>query len=210
MKAWATRGGLLIGLVALLLQLALTIPARINAGDMIFGAVIFFFSYFTILTNLALALIYASEIWPQTGLSWFRRPVVRGMLAASITLVGLFYHFVLAATWQPQGLWAVADGLLHYVTPAYYLLWWGLFMRHGLLKWGDVPSMLVPPIIYLVYAMIRGALLGEYPYPILEANRLGYGAVAINVFMVLIGLTLLCLIVVAADRALTRVRLPGP
>jgi hypothetical protein len=83
-------------------------------------------------------------------------------------------------------------------------------MRHGLLKWSDVPSMLVPPIIYLVYAMIRGALMGEYPYPILEANRLGYGQVAINVFLVLIGLSVLCLIVVAADRLLTRAPLPGP
>lgn len=210
MSRIATIAGLLLGAAALVLQFALTIPARLGAGDMIFGAVIYYFTFFTILTNLALVLIYASELWPQTGLSWFRRPVTRGMLAAAIVLVALFYHFVLAATWQPVGLWAVADGLLHYVTPVFYLLWWVLFMRHGVLKWSDVPSMLVPPIIYLIYAMIRGALVGEYPYPVLEANRLGYGAVAINVFMVLIGLTVLCLIVVAADRLLTRAPLPGP
>jgi hypothetical protein len=206
----ATIAGLLVGAAALVLQFALTIPARLEAGDMIFGAVIFYFTFFTILTNLALVLIYAAELWPQAGLSWFRRPVTRGMLAAAIVLVALFYHFVLAATWQPVGLWAVADGLLHYVTPIFYVLWWALFVRHGLLKWSDVPSMLVPPIIYLVYAMIRGALMGEYPYPILEANRLGYGQVAINVFLVLIGLSVLCLIVVAADRLLTRAPLPGP
>jgi hypothetical protein len=206
----ATIAGLLIGVAALVLQFALTIPARLGTGDMIFGAVIFYFTFFTILTNLALVLIYASELWPQSSLSWFRRPVTRGMLAAAIVLVALFYHFVLAATWQPQGPWAVADGLLHYVTPVFYMLWWALFMRHGLLKWSDVPSMLVPPIVYLIYAMIRGAFVGEYPYPILEANRLGYGQVAINVFLVLVGLTVLCLIVVAADRLLIRTRLRGP
>src|SRR5690242_3095242 len=71
----ATIAGLLVGAAALVLQFALTIPARLEAGDMIFGAVIFYFTFFTILTNLALVLIYAAELWPQTGLSWFRRPV---------------------------------------------------------------------------------------------------------------------------------------
>jgi hypothetical protein len=210
MKRAATWIGLVIGIAAIALQFALTIPLRISNGDMIFGAVIYFFTFFTILTNLALVLIYASDLWPQTGMSWFRRPVTRGMLAAAIVLVALFYHFVLAGIWNPQGLWKLADVTLHYITPVFYIAWWVLFARHGMLKWGDIPSMLVPPIIYLVYAMIRGALVGEYPYPILEANRIGYGAVAINVFMVLIGLTVLCAIVVIADRILTRAPLPGP
>jgi hypothetical protein len=85
-----------------------------------------------------------------------------------------------------------------------------LFQWHGKLKFAEIPVMLLPPTIYLVYAMIRGAIVGEYPYPVLEANRIGYGAVAINVIAVLVGLTLLCAIVVAVDRALTRVDMPGP
>ncbi|HWA19702.1 MAG TPA: Pr6Pr family membrane protein [Devosia sp.] len=210
MSRIATIVGLLIGAAALLLQFGLTIPLRLTNGDMIFGALIYFFTFFTILSNLALVLIYVSELWPQSSLSWFRRPVTRGMMAAAIVLVALFYHFILAGIWDPGGLWKVADVTMHYVTPVFYVAWWILFARHGMLKVADVPSMLVPPTVYLVYAMIRGALVGEYPYPILEANRIGYGAVAINVFLVLVGLTLLCLIVVAADRMLTRAPLPGP
>lgn len=208
-KTIATWAGLLIGAAALILQISITVPARLANGDSFVGALIFYFTFFTILTNLTLVLIYASELWPRQWLNWFRRPVTRGMMAAAITLVMLFYHFVLAATWDPQGLSLVADRLLHYLTPIFYLLWWMLFMRHGVLKWADIPAMLVPPAIYLVYVMIRGAIVGEYPYPILEANRLGYATVALNVFGVLIGLAVLGAIVVVLDRLLTRVAIPG-
>lgn len=210
MKQIATWVGLGLGVLALVLQFGLTITLRLGNGDTIFGAVVFFFTFFTILTNLALVLIYASELWPRQALSWFRSPVTRGMMAAAITLVMAFYHLILAETWDPQGLALVCDIALHYLTPIYYVLWWILFMRHGTLKLSDIPAMLLPPTVYLVYAMIRGAIVGEYPYPILEAQRLGYGQVAINVLMVLVALTVLCAIVVAIDRALTRIDLPGP
>ncbi len=210
MKITATWIGLLLGAAALLLQFAITIPARLAAGDTLFGALVFFFSFFTILTNLTLVLIYASELWPRQGLSWFRRPVTRGMTVALIVLVALFYHFLLAATWAPQGLAKVADVGLHYVTPVVYVAWWVLFMHHGVLRWAAIPAMLLPPTIYLVYVMARGALIGAYPYAILEANRIGYDGVALNVLMVLVGLTALCVLVVAIDRALLRVDMPGP
>ena len=48
------------------------------------------------------------------------------------------------------------------------------------------------------------------PASLLEAYRIGYGAVAINVLMVLVALAVLCVIVVALDRVLTRVNFPGP
>jgi len=209
-KTAATWIGLGLGAAALVLQFALTMPARLATGDTLFGAVVFYFSFFTILTNLALVLIYASELWPRQGLNWFRRPATRGMMVAVIVLVALFYHFILAASWAPQGLARVADIALHYVTPIVYVGWWVLFMRHGVLKWAMIPAMLLPPTIYLVYVMARGALITEYPYAILEAHRIGYDGVAVNVLIVLVGLTVLCALVVALDRALTRVDMPGP
>ena len=210
MKNAATWIGLIIGIAALVLQVAITVPLRLGRGDTLIGAVIFYFSFFTILTNLALVLIYASERWPRQWLNWFRRPATRGMMVAAIVLVMGFYHFVLAATWAPEGLARVADIALHYVTPVFYVAWWVLFARHGTLKWADIAKMLLPPTIYLIYVMIRGAIVTEYPYPILEAHRLGYGAVTINVLGVLLGLTALCVLVIALDRALTRVDMPGP
>jgi hypothetical protein len=209
-KTIATWIGLVIGLAALILQFSLSIPLRVGNGDSLWGALVYFFTFFTILTNLALVLIYASELWPRQWLNWFRRPATRGMMVAAIILVMGFYHFVLAATWNPEGLSKLADISLHYVTPVFYVAWWVIFMVHGKLKFADIPRMLLPPTIYLIYVMIRGAVVTEYPYPILEAHKLGYTTVAINVLGVLVGLTVLCAIIVAIDRALTRMDMPGP
>lgn len=204
MRQAASWVGFVIGAGALILQLALTIGLRLKAGDNIAGALAFYFTFFTILTNLALVLIYASELWPRAWLGWFRQPVTRGMMAAAITLVMVFYHVILAETWDPQGLSLVCDVALHYVTPTLYVLWWLLLARHGRLQWSDIPTMLLPPTIYLIVAMLRGTIVGEYPYPILEADRIGYGMVALNVVVVLVGLSALCAIVVGIDRLLTR------
>lgn len=210
MKTIATWIGLIIGLAALILQFSLSIPLRIGNGDNIFGALIFFFTFFTILSNIMLVLVYASDLWPRESMSWFRSPVTRGMTVAAITLVCLFYHFVLASTWNPEGWFKVADISLHYVTPIFFVVWWVLFVWHGKLKFADIPVMLLPPIIWLVVAMVRGAILNEYPYPVLEAHKLGYGQVTINILVILAGFSLLCALFVAIDKALARVDMPGP
>lgn len=210
MKNIATWIGLSFGIAALLLQFVLAIPARLGTGDNIFGALIFFFTFFTILTNLMLVLIYLSELRPRRSLGWWRTPVTRGMMAAVMVLVCLFYHFLLANTWNPQGWAQVADISLHYVTPIFYVAWWVLFQWHGKLKFSHIPVMLLPSTFWLIWAMARGAVLNEYPYPILEAHKLGYGPVTINILIVLAGVTILCAVIVAIDKALTRVDMPGP
>jgi len=210
-KTTATWIGLVIGVAALILQISITVPLRMSLrGDTVIGAVVFYFSFFTILTNLTLVFVYASELWPRQWLSWVRRPTTRGMMVGVIILVMIFNHFFLRLTFTYQGLPLLADFTLHYITPVVYVAWWIVFMRHGILKFSDIPGMLLPPIIYLTYVMIRGAIIGEYPYAILEANRLGYPTVAINVLAVLVGLTVLCATTVAIDKALTRVDMPGP
>lgn len=210
MKNAATWIGLIVGAAALALQFGLSIPLRISTGDSIVGALLYFFTFYTILTNIMLVLIYVSDLWPREALRWWRAPATRGMMAAVMILVCLFYHFLLASTWNPQGWFKVADVTLHYVTPIFYVAWWVLFVWHGKLKFGDIPIMLLPSLIWLIWAMVRGAVVSEYPYPILEAHRLGYGQVAINVAAVLAGVTVLCAVIVAIDKALTRVDMPGP
>lgn len=210
MKTIATWVGLVFGAAALILQFVLAMQIRLGTGDTLIGAVIYFFTFYTILTNIMLVLVYASDLWPRQGLRWWRSSVTRGMMTAVIILVCLFYHFLLSGTWNPQGWAKVADISLHYITPVFYVAWWVLFQWHGKLKFSHIPVMLLPSTIWLVWTMARGALLNEYPYPILEAHKLGYTQVAINVLVVLAGVTLLCAVVVAIDKALTRVNMPGP
>ena len=198
--------GFLAGLAALILQFSLTIPARLGNGDNLLNALVFFFTFFTILTNLMLVLIYLSKLTAGRWLDWWRNPATRGMMFGAIALVMGFYHFILAATWNPEGWFKVADVMLHYVTPCLYILWWLLFQEKGRLRLADLGWMVLPPAVWLAWAMLRGAVLSEYPYPILEAHKLGYPAVAVNILVVLAVLIVLFAATVALDRLLARRR----
>lgn len=205
-RATSAAIGLLVGVAALLIQVSLSIPARLAQGRDLLDALIWFFTYFTILTNIMLVLIYLSELYEARWLAWWRSPVTRGMMAGSIALVMGFYHFVLAATWSPEGWFLLADVLLHYATPIIYLLWWLVLQPKGALGFRDMGWMLLPPLVWLGWTMARGALVNEYPYPVLEAQRLGYGQVAVNIGAILLILLVLFALVVMIDRLAGRRR----
>ncbi len=204
LRRLATLLGLVVGAAALVLQFYLSMTLRLGKGDNLFSALWFFFTFFTILTNGMLVLIYLSEFTSARWLGWWRAPATRGMMAGIMAVVTVFYHLLLAGLWQPTGLQLVADITLHYAAPWYFIAWWLLFQPHGQLKWGDIPAMTVFPLLYLVWAMVRGAIVGEYPYPILEANTLGYGQVAINCLVMVVAFVALYILTVAIDRWLGR------
>jgi hypothetical protein len=199
-----TWTGLVLGLVALGLQFSISIPAYMANGMSLPAALVQFFSFFTILTNLTIVLVYLSSLAGWSWLGWFRRPATRAMMVGVMALVMIFYHVLLRPIWQPEGLFLVCDYLLHYAAPIVYIVWWGVTQKHGAVDYAALPRMLAPPLIYLAYVMVRGALTNTYPYPTLNAFELGYGQVAINVVMVAIGLSILYLITIGIDRALAR------
>ncbi|MDC7677579.1 Pr6Pr family membrane protein [Asticcacaulis machinosus] len=167
-------------------------------------AFIFFISFFTILTNLVLVLIYASALFKGRWLEGFRRDGVRAMMAGIMTLVMIFYHFMLANSWNPQGWFKVCDIALHYVTPIIYLAWWTGVQPHGSVRFRDIPAMFIPAAIYVAYVMIRGAITKIYPYAVFDAHTLGYGAVVVNIAGLIVFTGVLFAVVVLADRILGR------
>ena len=199
-----TLVGFLIGAVGLVLQFAISIPASLSAGRNLADALITFFTYYTILTNLALVLIYLSDLSKARWLGWFRSARTRGMMAGAILLVMLFYHALLASLWSPEGVAWVADTILHYVTPIFYIIWWWIFADHGRLAWRDVPLMLVPSLIYIIWVLMRGAIVAEYPYPVFNVTDLGYPQVLVNIVIVAIVLAVFFACTLAADRYLAR------
>lgn len=199
-----THLGLLCGAGGLVLQFCLSIPAYLAAGRDVPGALGTFFAYYTILTNIVLVLIYLSEIVPARRLSPFRSPQVRGMMAACITLVGLYVYLVLRHLTALDGLFLVADNLLHYVCPLLYLMWWLAGVRHGQLRWTDLPMMVVPTLVYFVYVMARGVWVQEYPYPILNALKLGYAGVLFNAAGMTLALAALLALVIGLDQIMGR------
>jgi hypothetical protein len=147
--------------------------------------------YFTILTNLLVALVLSlPALAPRSAIGRrFGTAGVRTMAAASILLVGLGYVVLLQHLWSPRGAALAADVGLHYVVPVLFAAYWWQAVAMHRLRWRQLPLWTLYPIGYFVLAMARGALTGWYPYPFLDVPRVGldvalaHGAVLLAVFV---------------------------
>jgi hypothetical protein len=193
MRIYAAVGALL-GWFALALQLYLMLLQA--PGPERLGAVIAFFSFFTILTNILTALVFtAVALHPKGGWGkWLRRPSVQAATVVYIAIVGMIYQLLLRQLWNPQGAQWVADVLLHSIIPVGYVLYWLLFASRVGLSWRDAVTWLAYPGVYLVYVLARGAVSGLYPYPFVDVKVLGYAGVltrAAGFLLVFLGMGLL-------------------
>lgn len=163
-----------------------------------------YFSYFTILTNLFVVLIVAAPLLPERLGRRLRGPQVKAAGATYISMVALVYWLLLRGQWNPQGLQAVADMLLHAAVPGLYAFYWLAFVEKGLLRWRSAQAWLVYPLVYFAFVLARGVLVDAYPYPFVDVNQLGYLQVTTNAAAFLTAFAALGSTVVAADRAAAR------
>lgn len=120
-----------------------------------------FLAFFTILANIGAAVVATAVAAGSAGA--LARPKARFVAATSIALVGIVYSLWLRTTWDPQGLQKLADIALHDAVPVLFVGMW-LAGLHEQLKWRDIGWALVPPALYCLYALARGAADGFYPY----------------------------------------------
>jgi hypothetical protein len=165
-----------------------------------------FFSFFTILTNV---LVAVALTLPVVGAGtapgrWARSEGVRAGVTMYAVVVGLVYHFLLHATWSPQGWSLVVNILLHYVMPAAILLDWLLFTARGGLRWMDAPKWLVFPLIYGGWTLIHGYATDWWPYWFVDVSALGLVRAALYFAGLLVFFLLVGLAVVTIDRTFGR------
>lgn len=181
-----------IGWAALALQLVLIIDK--------FGPVQGtwrYFGYFTILTNIGTAVVATAIALGSTG----RIGGARARLAAatSIGLVGLVYSIALRSIWNPQGLQKLADAALHDATPLLFVLMWAI-APHGSLDRKDFAWALVPPALYAVYALGRGAIDGWYAYWFLNPTTQSLGSLAASIMLLVAAIAVVAAFLIAIDR----------
>jgi hypothetical protein len=199
MRIYAAVGALL-GWFALVLQLYLMLAQ--SPGPEWLGAVINYFSFFTILTNILTASVFTAVAFqPKDGWGkWLCRPSVQAATAVYIAIVGMVYQLLLRQLWNPQGAQWVADVLLHSIVPVGYVVYWLLFAPRVGLSWKDSVTWLIYPGAYLVYILGRGAVSGLYPYPFVDVKVLGYGGVLARAGLLLLVFLGMGLLVVAVGR----------
>jgi hypothetical protein len=166
-----------------------------------FAVAITFFSYFTVLTNLLVAVLLTA--WLRLSPRGRTRLVAaQSATAVYITIVGLVYTIVLRRLWNPTGFQALADTLLHDVVPALYVVYWLAFVEKGTLRLSMIGRWLAYPLLFLAYSLARGALTSWYPYPFFDASHLGYVRVLLNAAGLVSLFVALAAVLVAADRIL--------
>lgn len=178
---------------SLALQLSLIVP------EMGWAAGLWrFFGYFTILTNLGVAVVAtAMVLGVRRGPAG---PKARLVMAAGIAFVGIAYWALLARNWSPQGWQLAADIGLHTLVPLLFVaIWWGA--RDGSLGKRDALAAMAWPVGYAVYALARGAGDGWYAYWFLDPAAQGWGGTAASIALLAAVFAALAWLLVRLDRA---------
>ncbi|MEV0172667.1 Pr6Pr family membrane protein [Streptomyces sp. NPDC050803] len=182
--------------------------------ELLLGSPLRVLSYFTIQSNILLALVMllaARRAWTA------RRPLSPALTGAAllyVTITGLVYHLLLANTSSPfsmtgdtappTGWHAVANHVLHTATPIAALLDWLLLTAPGGLRLRHAATWLLYPLAYLAFSLLRGELLlpgadGRYLYPFLDVDLHGYKSVLGNALLLGLSIYALAVLFVALD-----------
>lgn len=173
--------GLLLGWFALIAQFILLFQNRVTSEV---ETVIRFFSYFTILSNLLATLSFTALF--LNSIHFFRSFKIQTAITVYITIVAVVYNLVLRFIWQPSGLQQIVDELLHVIIPILYVINWFMIKERIRLSYHFIFKILLFPLIYLIFIIIRGNFSNYYPYPFIDVSIIGYKQMLLNSFLVLI------------------------
>lgn len=150
-----------------------------------------FFSYFTIQSNLiavAVFLIGAARLRTPTSAAW---ELVRGQAVIVMTITFVVFALLLSGTDVATAVpWV--NTVVHEVMPIAVIVDWLIDPPLRRISFSKSLRWIVYPLIWTAYTLIRGAVVGWYPYPFVNPANGGYGTVAlyvvaISVFGVILG-----------------------
>lgn len=214
--AWARLWTVLRALMAVVIlaavfaQLGASLSAAAADGKDMLTIVTNFFSFFTILSNvLAAIVLLISVVWFFTrrqAREQFEdagtRLIEPAALATAVACVstymiitGIVYNTLLRSITLPQGSEPIpwSNETLHLVGPLFLLADLFLGPARRSLPWSRVLAIIVFPIVWVVYTLLRGPLITNpgngqpfwYPYPFLNPNNPGgWGSVVIYVIII--------------------------
>jgi hypothetical protein len=142
------------------------------------------FVFFTIQSNIIVGVTTAMlALAVARPSSVFRVLRLIGVVAISITFI--VFHVALRELQDLTGQAAVADVLLHTVSPVLCVVGWLVFGPRRQTSTRVVMLTLVFLLWWGSFTMIRGGIIEWWPYPFIDPTDSGYARVVVN--MVLIG-----------------------
>ncbi|RZA02221.1 MAG: hypothetical protein EOP47_07710 [Sphingobacteriaceae bacterium] len=174
--------------VAVGLQFYVPVPGTLETTRTFMMSITQIFSYFTILTNLLIAITYSFILLSpnsKPGRFLSQTATLTG-IAVYIGVITFIYELLLRDRWDVDGLMKTADILLHTVNPIAFLIFWFVFVPKQQLRWMLAIYWLIYPLVYLIWILIRGEILNVYPYHFINVVNLGYTNVIVNCLWVLL------------------------
>lgn len=205
---------------AVVAQLTLSVSRALQNGQDAATVAANFFSFFTILSNTGTAVVLAwAGVWYLTdGRRRAHSAEPRGIalalacVATYMIVTGLVYNLLLRGIELPQGSEPIpwSNETLHVVAPAFLLLDVLFAPLRRRLPWRAVWAVIVFPIAWVLYTLIRGPLVvnpitGDsswYPYPFLNPAEFdnGYAGVAVYVVGIAAAIVAVAFFVVFVSR----------
>jgi len=121
-------------------------------------------------------------VWFSLAIIWHNKPEkleklmgnVKGAFTLYITVTFLVFAVVLAPLYHPTGLAAFSNIVLHYITPIAFIVDFLLTETKIKYQWKSFVYWFIYPLCYLAFAIIHGIFTGDYLYPFLNIDFLGF------------------------------------
>lgn len=164
-----------------------------------------FFSFFTILTNVLVAIVFTTcFIKPKNIFNFFVIPSVQTAVAVYIFIVGFVYNVILRFLWKPTGLQQIVDEFLHLVIPIVYILFWFFTVEKSFIKWNSFVLWLLYPLVYISIILVLGSFSNFYPYPFIDVSVLGYSIVLKNALLLTLFFGLVIIVIIYVSKFQTK------
>jgi len=183
-----------------LVALLVSVVALVGDFDYVLGFSSFatgnWFSYFTtqsaFLLDATLAVGVVTALRSPRDPAWFvvlrilatTYTIASGAVFAMIVAQASSHNYTMDVPWSSQ--------LLHFYLPTYALVDWVLAPGRTAARWRLLPWVLAMPAVWTAFTLVRGPLVGWYPYFFLDPAQVN-GPLEQALYLALVGAILLAL-----------------
>jgi hypothetical protein len=166
-------------------------------------------TYFTILSNVTAAvvitvLLLRPGLFDRSGIVGLIWRALRIDSVMMLVVTAVAYHLLLAEGGK-TGLDLLSNTLQHVLNPAATALIWLVAGPRGLVRWSAIGAALVVPLAWAAYALIRGSVIGAYPYPFLDVATNGLASVLTFIAVICVFGILVAIVMLGLDALMRRV-----
>ncbi len=137
--------------------------------------------YFTIQSNLLVCIFFVLILM---GLDQKYKNYLGGV-TIYIFVTFTIYFTMLSMIWNPTGLRALSNALLHYITP-WLVVIYSIYTRSEYkYQKSDILKWMIYPLGYLLFLFLHGAITNDYIYPFFNVVENGvFSVILMVVFLV--------------------------